>query len=198
MTTIKRLLMAMLIAWSLTSVAHAAMVACYSESQGLADDGDAYFDLDNAPPATPEQFVAFNAFVDKLKGQWRGGGDALFCKGTQANPNAQVRRFDTELMVTVPAMQAIRLDMQRRYVDQSTTGSSHVELRIGASNVQLVAADDGHIRVIEKYRRAGVNDVTTFWEVVHDLRMVGSSLQYSTTRYVNGLLSSQDQRQLRR
>ncbi len=181
---------------TVTSAVPASAVSCYAESERYTRDGAAYFDMGVAPRIPPAQQRVFSGLIERLEGEWQGEGDALYCKGSQSAPRADSRRFESSLTVRKTGEMVIRIDEQRGYSDEASSRVTHVTLAI--ADIELLELDAEHMVAIEKYRRLGMNDVSNLWEVVHELRLVAGGLQYTTTRYVNGLLSSHDQRRLQR
>lgn len=137
---------------------YASDVKCYTQSQTMKDQGDAYYDLDAVYEMNTDEQRAVSKLIDDMKGDYEGSYSEYYCTGSENNLKQFVDDADLKLTIESTSKGGIKLALEKKYLETRVTKTDKITMLDPTYTFDL-SIDGSDLRIIEKYRRGYVSKV---------------------------------------
>ena len=169
---------------------------CGQKSPRFVEEGDKYYEVAESSGLSDDERKTLNRLAEKIRGDWSGDGTSLECSGSQLL-RTERRDIESDLNINLLNKEELHITEERLVKPEKILRRDVAKLFSRWGNAQVDEISETKLVAIEKYRRQAGRRGTGLWEIVYDLRVSNGELQYTTTRYINGYLSSRDTRYYR-
>lgn len=174
-------------------------ISCNAPSPNLIDEGDQYYEIEEAKPLTRKQKSAINNLFSSLKNRdLTGTNITTECEGTEANAHKVTTKgtLTGDISLTSDG----RVTMSLIIYNSKNKTSLNETLEFFGSNNQYTIQDysNKNLTLVSKLRkRRGKYSASILHEEIIDIHLDNGALIITTTRYINGYFAVDVNRSLK-
>ncbi len=172
--------------------------SCYDPSPNLGDQGDEYYNLEEAITLSNDAQNQIKSLFEQLRGRWSGQGTHMECFGPDSAPEERISNIKLNLKTESNDSLHIAFNTEIKNSDNGVTTSERIDL-IGQNPIfSFDAVANNHIIFSEKYRSAsGVakkdkKRFTRLIENIYEIKLMNNQLHFSKHLYLNGTYVAKD------
>ncbi len=191
--------------------------SCYDPSPNLVDQGDEYYNLEEAITLSNDAQNQIKSLFEQLRGNWIGQGTHSECYGSDSAPDERINQVKLKLKTESNNALHIVFNTEIKNIDNGITRQERINL-IGKNPIfSFETMTDNHIVFSEKYRTStGVlkqnkkpstteknstpsenekqkkKRFTRLVENVYEIKLINNRLLFIKYYYINGVYVAKD------